>query len=102
MEARRQTQCPLQDQDTEMASRHFWSLASDGGRDAHFREFTVSEAIWIWWTQLRYKSSATATYGQGFGWNRDRYFNGICSNESNLFAIWITHSDVNKASGPIH
>ena len=85
----------------QMASRGIRALVSDCGLGAHVAEVTGSEAVQVWWTQLLYKPSATATSAPVIGWHQDRYFWRIWSHESNLFTAWVALSDVDEESGPM-
>ncbi|MDR3710845.1 MAG: phytanoyl-CoA dioxygenase family protein [Capsulimonadaceae bacterium] len=87
----------------QMADSAIRALVSDTRLGELAAHVTGASMVQVWWVQLLYKPSTTAslTAATSVGWHRDRTYWGAWEQGSDLFTAWLALSDVDEASGPM-
>lgn len=85
----------------QFANRAIYELVSHPSIGRLAAEITGARRIQVWWVQLLYKPTVTASVKPVVGWHQDRTYWNAWTSDSDLFTIWVALSDVGPKSGPM-
>ncbi len=87
----------------QFASKAIRELVSHPALGRLAAAITGATMVQVWWVQLLYKPSTTATpqAQTNIGWHQDRYYWRQWEEGSELFTAWVALSDVRENCGPM-